>query len=539
MTATVASTTTARNQPVVLDGTGLTVAQIVAVARASAPVSIAMTPAARESVRQSAALKDDLVTSGIPIYGTTTGFGGSSHHQISADKAVKLQRNMLRYHLVGSGPEAPAEIVRATLLIRANCLARGVSGVRLEVIDQLVALLASDILPVVPERGSVGASGDLIPLCYLANPLTGQGEVRWRGRYLSAAEALQEAGITPLELRSKEALALLNGTSFMSAYAALAMADAERLADTAEMCTALAVQVLQGYRGHFASFPHSHKPHRGQVDSAATIFGLLEGAPTPDRLDSAPLTEAGYRQLPRGIQDPYSVRCAPHVIGVLRDTLRWVRQWVSTEINSANDNPLFDTASGDVHFAGNFYGGHIGHAMDSLKIAIASVGDLLDRQLALIVDEKYSNGLPANLAVSRCPDDPEAGLHHGFKGAQIAASALAAEAMRLASAPASMFSRSTETHNQDKVSMGTIAARDARTVIELVEQLTAIHLHVLCQAADLRGIDCLSPSTRSAYESIRSQVPTVEVDRRLDHDVANIVWLLRSNARTLIRQPDE
>ncbi len=530
MTVTAPSSTAAEQEifPLVLDGTSLTTAQVAAAARRPGTAVIKLAAEAIEAVRRSADLRERLVESGDPIYGTTTGFGDSSRHHISPDKAADLQRNLIRYHLNGTGPIAPAEVVRATMVVRANCLARGCSGIRPEVVELLAGLVNADVLPIVPERGSVGASGDLVPLCYLAAVVIGEGEATWRGRRMQARQALREAGLSPLTLQAKEALALINGTSFMSGFAALAVEDALRLAGAAEICTALASQVLLGHRGHFAPFAHSHKPHPGQVASAAAVHRLLEGSAlvADTRAVDTTWSGPGHRELPRGIQDRYSIRCAPHVIGVLRDTLAWVRAWVTTEINSANDNPLFDAATETIHNAGNFYGGHIGQAMDALKLAVASVADLLDRQLALVVDEKFSNGLPANLAAAREPDDYQAGLHHGFKGMQIAASALAAEALKCAVAPATAFSRSTEAHNQDKVSMGSIAARDARAVIEIVEQLTAIHLHALCQAADLRGAGGLSPATRAVHELIRAQAPFVDADRRLDHDIARIAELV-------------
>src|SRR5439155_20867120 len=232
---------------------------------------------------------------------------------------------------------------------------------------------------------------------------------------------------------------------------------------------------------------------------------------------------------PHALQERYSIRCAPQVIGVLRDTCEWVDRWITTEINSSNDNPLFDVEAGVARNGGNFYGGHVGQAMDSLKVALASVADLLDRQMELVVDEKFSNGLTPNLIAHFDPDDREAGLHHGFKGMQIACSAITAEALK-DSAPATVFSRSTEAHNQDKVSMGTIAARDARTIVELVQQVAAIHLHALCQAADLRGAELLSPATAAPFRRIREVVPFVDRDRRMDGDIHAIVDLIRSEA---------
>lgn len=544
--------------PVVVDGRGLTVDDVIRVA--SQPgTEVTLDDNARRLMAASQRLKLDLMAEGRPIYGVTTGFGDSASRQISPVKAAELQRNLIRYHLNGTGRPMPDEVVRATLLIRANCLARGHSGVNPAVVERLLALLRHDVLPVIPERGSVGASGDLVPLCYLASALIGEGRVRRGGHEQDAAEALAELGLPGLTLEAKDGLGLINGTAFCAAVAVTTVAAAENLAVVADVCTALACEALLGNRGHFHAFIHEAKQHRGQEESAALIARLLDGsglALSHDQvLDlNVPLGEDGFQRLNRTIQDRYSLRCAPHVTGVLRDTARWVRQWLEREINSSNDNPLFDTGGGIVHSGGNFYGGHVGQAMDSLKIAVASVADLLDRQLALMVDEKFSNGLPANLAVPVADDNWAAGLHHGYKGMQIACSAITAEALKNA-APATVFSRSTEAHNQDKVSMAPIAARDAYQVARLVTEVAAIHLLAACQALDLRvprdepdqrdghgrhdqhdkrgrrdlgDTPLMSPRTRNVYSLVRSVADFSGQDRRLDGDIAAVIGLIES-----------
>jgi histidine ammonia-lyase len=373
-----------------------------------------------------------------------------------------------------------------------------------------------------------------VPLCYLANMLAGRGDVEHAGRRLAADEALRAAGLHPIDFQPKEALALINGTSFMSGFAVMALHDAAELALAAEVCTALAVEVLLGNRGHHGPFVHAQKPHPGQVRSAAGISALLAGSTLARDQDEVVAANPGldgrtYQRLDQPIQDRYSVRCAPHVVGVLHDTLEWADRWIAVEINSTNDNPLFDPETQAVYSGGNFYGGHIGLAMDALKVAVASVGDLLDRQLALVVDEKFNHGLTANLVPRRGDGETEAGLYHGFKGAQIACSALVAEALKLGT-PATAHSRSTEAHNQDKVSMGTIAARDARTVVELVGQVVAIHLAALCQAADLRGADRLGHGTRRVYELVREHVGFLDGDRRMDGELGSLADALRAGA---------
>ena len=301
----------------------------------------------------------------------------------------------------------------------------------------------------------------------------------------------------------------------------------------AELCTAFATEVRRGSADQFAAFPHVHKPHPGQLASAASISGLLAGSELAvcdaDIMSANLADEQTYLELERRIQEPYSIRCAPHVIGVLRDTLSWADEWLELEINSSNDNPLFDADAGTVHNSGNFYGGHVAHASQAVGSAMASVADLLDRQLALLVDEKFNHDLTANLIARVGPDDPRAGVHHGFKGAQIAASALTAEALHL-TMPAGSFSRSTEAHNQDKVSMGTIAARHARTIGVLVSEVTAIHLLALCQAADIVGADGLGTAAGRVHAFVRGDVPTVDEDRPMDVDIRKVAELVRTGA---------
>ncbi|WP_329110616.1 aromatic amino acid ammonia-lyase [Micromonospora sp. NBC_01699] len=518
-----------------LDGHSLRIADVVRIARSTVDDStVELDPAAAVVMDSTVRRKDDLVAQDLPVYGLTTGFGDSCTRQVAATRAVALQRHLILYHLNGVGPQTPADVARATVLIRANCLSRGPSAVRPELVRALLHLLDRQITPVIPERGSLGASGDLVPLSYLAAALLGEGEVEHRGVRRPAREALALEGLTPVELAAKEGLALINGTSFGAAFATVAASDAAELAWVADLATALTCEVLLGNTSHFAEFIHASKGHPGQCRSAATIRELLAGSVLTttyaeilarrDRLDGR-----DHLILEQRIQDKYSVRCAPHVNGVLRDTLDWVGPWLEREINSSNDNPLFDPATGELHHGGNFYAGHVGQAADALKVAVANLADLLDRQLALVVDEKFNAGLPANLVDPTLADRGEANLHHGFKGMQIACSSVTAEALKLA-APATVFSRSTEAHNQDKVSMATTAAREARTVVELTQQVAAIHLLALAQALDLRGAHDAGPAVRRAHALIRERVPFLDRDRRMDHDIHAVVDLIRTGA---------
>ena len=531
MTATAVSDERRHRASLVLDGAHLTIGDALEVARCARTVRLG--EHAADAVRACRELKQTLIGDEIAIYGVTTGFGDSAHRQISPPKAAKLQQNMLRFLGCGTGPTAPPEVVRVMMLLRANCLAKGNSGVRVELIERLLELLNHDVVPLVPERGSCGASGDLVPLSYVGRALAGDGRVMHGDRIYEAGDMLERLGLEPVLLEAKEGLALTNGTSFMSAFACLAVGDASELADVAELTTAMASEALLGNRGHFNAFLFDQaKPHAGMVQSARHIRELL--ADSQLALDSEEIATGGlggadFVELERHVQDRYSIRCAPHVIGVLRDVLSWVAGWITTEINSSDDNPLFNVDGHRVESGGNFYGGHIGQAMDSLKVALANLCDLIDRQLELLVDEKFNAGLTPNLIARFEASHPEAGVHHGFKGMQLCCSAMTAEAMKLCN-PATIHSRSTECHNQDKVSMGSIAARDARTIVELAQNIAAIHLIACCQALELRGVEQCSSRTRAAFQLVRERVAFMDADRYMDEDIASVVDLIGSGA---------
>ncbi len=519
-----------------LDGASLTIADALDVAHGDRTVRL--TERAGQAVRECRELKVSLIAQEIPIYGVTTGLGDSAHRQVASTKSARLQQNLVRFLGCGTGPLAPPEVVRVAMLLRANCLAKANSGVRLELVERLLELLNNDVLPLIPERGSCGASGDLVPLSYVGRALLGDARVQFDGQIRDASDVLGQLSIEPLVLEAKEGLALTNGTSFMTAFACLAVGAARDLADVVDLATAMASESLLGNRGHFNQFLFdTAKPHPGMVQSARRIRELLaqsELAMDSDDVVSHQMNPNGFVEHDRQVQDKYSIRCTPHVNGVLRDVLSWVQEWVGTEINSSDDNPLFNVAGGRAESGGNFYGGHMGQAMDSLKVAVANVCDLIDRQLELVVDEKFNAGLTPNLIPRFAPDDPEAGIHHGFKGMQLCSSAMTAEAMKL-SGPATIYSRSTECHNQDKVSMGAIAARDARTIVELAQNIAAIHLIACSQALELRGLERCSPPTRQAVALVREQVPFLDGDRVMDEDIAAVVEMIRAGAfRSLV-----
>ncbi|HEX9051267.1 MAG TPA: aromatic amino acid ammonia-lyase [Anaeromyxobacter sp.] len=500
----------------------LTIEGVVALARGEARPVLDPSPAVRERLRSAVAALDRRLARGEVIYGVTTGFGDSCETAIESELAFELPMNLVRFHGCGTGRVLGDEEAAAVVAVRVATLARGWSAVREVLVERLCELLDRRILPVIPEEGSVGASGDLTPLSYLAALVMGEREARVDGKVVPAAEALARAGLPPLALRPKESLSIMNGTSVMTALACLAFERARRLARTASTITALASDVLRGEASHFDARIFEAKPHPGQALSARWIREHLEYHPALGRTATR-------------VQDRYSIRCAPHVIGVLLDALPAMRRSIEIEVNGANDNPLVDPASGDVLHGGNFYGGHVAFAMDALKAAVANVADLLDRQLALLCHPGTSNGLPANLVARRTPDRA---AHHGFKAMQISASALTAEALKL-TMPASVFSRSTECHNQDKVSMGTIAARDALRVLELSERVAAIVLLAACQAVDIRGPAECRARTRAVHAEVRARVEVNGADRRQDGDIEAAVELLRGRGAPSLGEPEE
>jgi histidine ammonia-lyase len=504
---------------VLFDGGALSVEDVVALSRREATARLSEAPAFVQGIERGAAFLDRLLREDGVIYGVTTGYGDSCTVGIPPELVGELPRHLYTFHGVGMGRLLDAEETRAVLAVRLATLCRGHSGVSHRLLAQLEGLLRHDVLPAIPEEGSVGASGDLTPLSYVAAVLCGEREVLGPSGPVPAVQALTAAGLTPLTLRPKEGLAVMNGTAVMTALACLAFARARRLSALATRVSALAVHALAGNPHHFDEALFAVKPHPGQQRVAARLRSdLAERTP-------GPRNEAR-------LQDRYSLRCSPHVIGVLEDALPFFRTLIENELNSANDNPIVDGEAGRVLHGGHFYGGHIAFAMDGLKTAVANLADLLDRQLAQLVDPKLNHGLPANLSGAL---GPRASVNHGLKALGIATSAWAAEALKL-TVPASVFSRSTESQNQDKVSMGTIAARDCLRVLTLTEQVATGALLGAAQGAELRvrlGNARLSePLTRTLAE-VREDSAFLEEDRRLDKELARVCARMREGGYTL------
>jgi histidine ammonia-lyase len=499
----------------------LSIEDVLSVAKNHAAVSLSSDPEFERRIRSGALYLERLLANNGTVYGVNTGYGDSCTVTIPPHLVAELPLHLTRFHGCGLGEYLDDEATLAVLVCRLNSLAQGYSGVRWELLQQLTALIQHRVLPFIPSEGSVGASGDLTPLSYVAAALIGERDVRFSGCRRKAIDVLTALNLSPLTLAPKEGLAIMNGTAVMTGLACLAWQRADYLTRLCCRLTALASIALRGNRGHFDSRLFAAKPHAGQNEAAAWIFDDLH----PDDTEVIRL------------QDRYSIRCAPHVIGVARDALTWMRRDIENELNSANDNPLIDGDEELVLHGGHFYGGHIAFAMDALKTAIANLADLMDRQLALLVDSKYNHGLPHNLSGTI---GERAAINHGFKAVQIGTSAWTAEALKL-TMPASVFSRSTECHNQDKVSMGTIASRDCLRVLELTEQVAAALTMATTQGVTLRqkmsAVDpaTLTPQISGFIQQIGKHSPFLDEDRPLEGELREITRLIRDGHWSLYR----
>ena len=454
-------------------------------------------------MRRSRAILDASLSQGQAVYGVSTNVGNRSSVGVGTSTTLDAHARMLVQHH-GCGVGAPLTVVeaRAVTFTRLVSLAKGYSAVRVELLEALCRLLNAGVTPVIPRLGSVGASGDLTPLSYVAAVLMGEREAIFQGEVLPAAEALKRAGLEPFGFAHKETISLMNGTSVMAALACLTALRFERSVVMAERATALAGEILFARSGAFHPIAHKIKPHPGQIASAAAIASAPSGSGLVDQLKQG-----------RIVQDPYSIRCAPQVLGAARDALDWTRLCLRRELNSVNDNPIVDPDSEQILFAGNFYGGHVALAMDLLKIAAASVADLADRQFALVLDSRFNLGLPETLV--SYPGN-------GVKGMELTTTALTALAAQRSTSD-TIQSRSTEVGNQDKVSMGLNAAVNAGEITTMVQQVLATHLIALSNAARVRGEEKLSSGGRALLEEIRRHSPVLVADRRLDQDIAALV----------------
>jgi phenylalanine ammonia-lyase len=508
---------------------GLQLKDILAIARGRRSVCLSAEPAFRANLRRGQDVLQGKLRAGEVIYGVNTGFGGNVRFLIPENELQHHQRNLVEYHCCGVGEALPAEIVRAAILLRANALARGLSAVREVVIERLLDLLNREITPIVPRYGSVGASGDLSPSAYIARVMCGGGEVFYRGRVTPAREALRQEAIEPLILEAKEGLALLNGTTIMTGTAALVVDEAEYLTRLSLAALAMTVEALGSSPDYFHPTIHLAKHHPGQLRAAEMLNSLLFGSKL-----AVPLEQIRHRVEADGrradqlhdvvrageaIQSPYSLRCAPQGLGPLLETLDQVKTVIEREANSVNDNPLVDPAADRVYHTGNFFGAHIARAMDGLKLDLANLANWLHSLMALLMDDRSSNGLPPSLS-------PHVGLYQGFKGVQITHTSLVV-AIRHWSAPSLIHTLPTEQFNQDIVSLGTHAATTGMDVSRLLRHAVAINLLAAAQAVDLRQAvlktsDGLGAGTAGVYRAIREVSSFVAEDRALDTDIRKV-----------------
>jgi histidine ammonia-lyase len=484
-----------------LDGSSLTLDELARIAEGDAEVHLA--PAAAERVRASRAVVDRLASGEAAVYGVNTGFGSLAEVRIARDALSQLQVNLLRSHASGVGDPLPARAVRATMALRANVLAKGYSGARVETVEALLALLNAGVHPRVPSRGSVGASGDLAPLAHLSLVLIGEGEVITQaGDVIPGAEALSRARLAALALAPKEGLALINGTQPSTAVLALAVMDAERLARAADIIAAMSVDGLRGSYHPFEARIHEPRPYDGQRAAAANLFGLLQ--------DSEINTS---HQNCGKVQDAYSLRCAPQVHGAAREAIGFARRIVALEANAATDNPMVFADGGEIVSGGNFHGAPVSVAADVLSIGVVQLASISERRADRLMNASLS-GLPAFLT-------RDGGLHSGFMMSQVAAAALVSE-MKTVAHPASVDTIPTSANREDHVSMSMYASLKAAHAVDCARQVLAIELMCAAQAIDLLAPLRTSPPLARAHAFLRSRVAALDGDRPPSPDILEI-----------------
>jgi len=485
---------------------GMTLENLVAIAQDGAQVQL--TADAEKQIQKSRSLLERWVQEEKTIYGITTGFGALSDVTISKDDTRQLQKNVLMSHAAGVGRPFDEQAVRAILALRIKDLARGHSGIRLSTVQQLVALLNCGVCPLIPEKGSVGASGDLAPLAHLGLVLIGMGEAFFKGQRLSGRQALNKCGLKPLQLEAGEGLALVNGTQVMTAVGGLALYDAVMLAKLTDIAAAMSLEVLMGSRTEFDPKIHEVRPHPGQAAAAENMARITQ--------QSEIITS--HKDCGR-VQDAYTLRCSPQVHGATRDAIRYCRDVIETEMNSSTNNPLIFADTQQFLLGGNFHGQPVALAMDFLGMAVAELADISERRIERLVNPKLS-GLPAFLV-----DD--GGLNSGLMLAQYTAAALVSE-NRVLCHPASIDSIPTSANKEDHVSMGTISARKCRDIVRNAEDVIAIELLCAAQALDLFTNMKPGKGTLAAYRAIRQGVSHLDKDRIISTDISAVKQMMRS-----------
>ncbi|MGO9319060.1 MAG: histidine ammonia-lyase [Terracidiphilus sp.] len=500
----------------ILDGQPLTLAEIESVSLTRRPVTIAPTALAR--MAQSRTLIEEILADGETVYGVNTGFGKLSDVRIPAGNLAQLQTNLVRSHAGGVGQPLSDSESRAMLLLRANVLAKGFSGCRPALVELLVALLNANVHPVIPEKGSVGASGDLAPLAHLALVVIGEGEAIYKDARIAGGEALRQAGLQPIVLEAKEGLALLNGTQAMTAVGALAVARALRMAQLADLAGAMSLEALMGTPAAFDPRIHQARPHQGQIHSAEHLVELLAGSQIRE----------SHRTADSRVQDAYCLRCMPQVHGAVRDALEHVREILEIESGSATDNPLVfathssKTQNNGVVSGGNFHGAPLAYAFDYAAIVLTDLAGITERRIDRLLNIDINEGLPAFLS-------PDPGLSSGFMIAQIVAAALINECQVLAH-PSSAGSIPTDGGKEDHVSMGMTGALKLRQIVENVERVVGIELMCAAQGLEFRRPLLASREVERAHAVVREVVPRLDEDRVLARDIEAMAAAVRAGA---------
>jgi len=490
-------------------GEPLSLEDVVAVARGA---EVELGQAAMDRLGAARAVVERAVSSNATMYGVTTGFGSLANVRIEPEQADALQEGIVRSHATAVGAPLSREEARAMLLLRAHVLALGHSGVRAEIVERMVEMLNRDLVPVVPQQGSLGASGDLAPLANLALPLLGRGEVFVDGVAMPAGDVLRAAGLEPIALKAKEGLALVNGTQGMLAIGILSADRVERLAKTADVTAAMSVEGALGSDRVFDERLAALRPHAGVVTSSSNLRRLLAGSPIV----------ASHRASTHLVQDAYSLRCSPQVHGATREVLRFARGVLEIEANAVSDNPIVLPEDDEVLSGGNFHGQPVAVALDALAAAVVPLASIAERRLYRLLDPVRNNGLPAFLVA-------ESGMNSGFMLVQYTAASIVSECKTLAH-PASVDSIGSSAGQEDHVSMGMTAARHARDVVANAELVIALEALVAAQAMDLRSPLEPAAGTRAARDAIRARVAFLDADRELGADIGAVTELVRSGA---------
>lgn len=491
---------------IIIEDGHLTIGDVVKVARNFE--TIALSEKAIAAVNKARAYVDEKLEKGEIIYGLTTGFGKFSDRFIPREDTAALQKNLIISHSCGMGDPYPTEVIRGAMLLRINALARGNSGVRLETLETLVNMLNKGVHPVVPQKGSLGASGDLAPLSHIVLVMLGEGEAEYKGEVMSGKAAMEKAGINTIELSAKEGLALINGTQIMTSMAALLCHDARLLAKTADIALAMTGEALNAITKAFDPKVHLVRGHKGQIESAENMARLLEDSKLSARVQ------------PGKVQDAYSLRCAPQVHGASRDAIDYVYAAVEREINAVTDNPIVFSDEDDVISAGNFHGQPMALAMDFLAIAMAELSNISERRTERLVNPQLSAGLPAFLT-------EDGGVNSGFMIVQYSAASMVSE-NKVYCHPASVDSIPSSANQEDHVSMGTTAARKARMVLDNVQKVLGIELFCASQGIYFRGEDKLATATDALYKHIRKSVSPVKEDRVMYTELAKFDRMVKN-----------